>query len=106
MKVVDREALAREWHRGWIECWREQKGATSVREIGEKFAQVPVGEVTAALLTSIAGHSGWTRTECHDCGAVDVNVVEMGQPPDYDSCTANICELCLRRALALIEVHP
>lgn len=51
----------------------------------------------------IIGNSSWTRTECNECGRVNVDVVEIGQKPDYESYTANICKSCLSKALEIIS---
>ena len=45
----------------------------------------------------------WVETECHECGRRNVSVVQLGEPPDYESQTADICIDCLRQALALAE---
>ncbi len=40
---------------------------------------------------------------CSECNKESWDIVEIGQPPDYDSSTAYICEKCLKEALKLIE---
>tara|TARA_R110000744_G_scaffold84463_2_gene165300 strand:- start:1010 stop:1297 length:288 start_codon:yes stop_codon:yes gene_type:complete len=45
----------------------------------------------------IIGNHSWTRTECHECGAENIDVVEVGQ----ESGTADICKYCLKTALAM-----
>jgi len=39
---------------------------------------------------------------CHECDA-RVDVVQVGQEPDYESATANVCLVCLKKAVALLE---
>jgi hypothetical protein len=48
---------------------------------------------------SIIGNGSWTRTKCHQCNAENIDVVELGQEPDYESHTANICKPCIEKAL-------
>ena len=43
----------------------------------------------------------WTEIECHECGGENVEVIELGQEPDYESSTAWICKHCLKKALAI-----
>lgn len=42
--------------------------------------------------------------DCLECGATDLPaVVRCGQEPDYESCTAWLCETCLEKAAALVR---
>jgi hypothetical protein len=50
---------------------------------------------------SIIGNASWTATKCDECGTQGIEVVELGEEPDYESSTACICKDCLRRALSL-----
>lgn len=43
----------------------------------------------------VIGNNSWTAVFCHECGKSVDEVVQVGQEPDYDSCTANICKPCL-----------
>lgn len=44
---------------------------------------------------------GWTQTTCNECNQdVDV-VVQLGQEPDCESATANVCMQCLASAVRL-----
>ena len=47
----------------------------------------------------IIGNKSWTRNTCDECNA-DADTVQVGQAPDYESRTADLCEACLRRALS------
>ena len=42
-------------------------------------------------------------SHCHECGEKTWDMVELGEPPDYESATASICLKCLRAAIELIE---
>lgn len=50
----------------------------------------------------IIGNNSWTSNHCDECGA-PADTVQVGQPPDYESRTADLCEPCVRRALAEFE---
>lgn len=58
---------------------------------------------TTKQVEDIIGNSSWTTNRCHECGQDSNAIVEIGQEPDYDSSTAQICESCLRKAIRLIE---
>ena len=48
----------------------------------------------------LTGEKSFTRTECDECGANDIDVVELGPQPEYDSITT-ICKGCIKKALAI-----
>jgi hypothetical protein len=62
-------------------------------------------DATAKDVHAIIGNTSWAGPQsCHECGREDVDaVVQVGQQPDYESSTADICLPCLRKAVALIE---
>jgi len=51
----------------------------------------------------LSGEKGKVHEKCEECGKLVDVVVEIGEPPEYDSITPYVCESCLRKALALIE---
>jgi hypothetical protein len=53
----------------------------------------------------IIGNKSFTSTRCDECFENGVDVVEVGEDPDYESCTAHICMSCLAKALN-IKSHP
>lgn len=50
----------------------------------------------------IIGNKSWTDNRCDECQA-QADTVQVGQRPDYESRTADLCEACVRRALALFK---
>jgi hypothetical protein len=61
---------------------------------------------TAADVTRIIGNGSWVSLVCDECGEDVPAAVAVGQPPDYESATATVCEPCLRKALALFGSKP
>jgi hypothetical protein len=52
----------------------------------------------------IIGNDTWTDPgECDECGKPNAVLVEVGELPDYESCTATICTACLEAALKLAK---
>lgn len=47
----------------------------------------------------------WVNTECNECGRENVDVVRLGEEPDYESNTASICLDCLNKAFQLMTPH-
>lgn len=51
----------------------------------------------------IIGNGSWTRVPpCDECNKETDIVVELGEPPDYESRTARICPECLKAAISLL----
>jgi hypothetical protein len=40
--------------------------------------------------------------ECGECGNICEKLIEIGEPPDFESSTAQVCAGCLQKALNLI----
>lgn len=89
--------------------WADQYGRwdrdSEHHRIGKKLAALPKAERTPARIAEIIGNDSWAVVECDQCGKRVPVAVTVGQPPDYETSTATICEPCLRRALALLEGH-
>jgi len=103
MKVITKRVKIREVSVRWI----EQYGRTLNEKhklIGEKLNALDVETATPEEVTGIIGNDSWTWIRCDDCREDAEKVVQLGDEPDYDSATANICLPCLQKALkALTE---
>jgi hypothetical protein len=99
MKLITRQALADSAADRWaLQCkggaWGNKLDTLEkLRALGES----PLPD----RVDMVIGNKSWTRTECQECGSENIDVVEVGQKPDYGSCTANICKYCLKTALAI-----
>lgn len=49
-------------------------------------------------VTAIIGNGSWTRLTCSECRRDVEIVIEVGEEPDYESCTAWLCINCVRKA--------
>lgn len=54
-------------------------------------------------VNDIIGNKFWTELHCDDCKKEVDAVVQLGDEPDYESATANICFECLEKAVGLKE---
>ena len=58
----------------------------------------------ADKVEAIIGNGSWVRQYgCSECGIESWDIVQVGEPPDYESATAWICRDCLKSALKLLE---
>lgn len=109
MKLINEkteiESVAERWKAAYCRDgdWRDY-GGSSKEAIYLRLLALPQN-ATAKDIASIIGNSSWAGPQqCHECGDEDAEaVVQIGQEPDYESATADICLSCLRKAVALIE---
>ena len=100
MRLITRQKEAN----GAAERWRRQYG---LGQYGDDKLEIlakleALGENPAAdEVDATIGNGSWTATVCDECGVKNVDVVEVGQEPDYESRTAHICKGCLSKALDL-----
>ena len=92
----------REQVRSVVKRWRERYPDPEfrLRDLDALDPETATAEDVALAM----GNRGWVRQRtCDECGEDSWSCVELGEEPDDESCTATICEGCLRKALALIE---
>ncbi len=70
--------------------------------VGKELSKLDKETVSAEEVNTLIG-SDWTSKTCNECGVKVKTVVQMGEDLDYESCTANICLDCLKKAVKLIE---
>jgi hypothetical protein len=56
-------------------------------------------------VSSAIGNDSWTRNKCHECGLDCDTVIVLGEEPDYESNTAQICPSCIKKAVDLVNGH-
>lgn len=91
--------------RGVAEAWRRQYGNAGGLHPGvrERLDALDKENATATDVSAIIGNSSWTDIRCNECGTYVERAVQVGEPPDWESATALICERCARSALTLIS---
>jgi len=93
--------------------WREQYyssrygwGQTITGDTGAIHRQLLAlpASATSADVAEIIGNDSWAGpSRCHECNELTPRTVQVGQSPGYESHTAELCEGCIRKALALFE---
>jgi len=80
---------------GWKDYpWNPKDRYERIVAIGEGITEERATEIT---------NSSWTNLDCHECGQNVDKVVVLGEKPDYESNTAQVCFNCLKKALDLIN---
>lgn len=83
--------------RGVVKAWTRQYGDRKP-EIRERLEALDVETATAEDVAAIIGNNSWTRGSCDVCGCEQSAWVRLGDEPDYDSTTLDICGMCLAAA--------
>lgn len=103
MILHTRQSLANSAAQGW----EEHYGRLDSRHYSEHQALIPKLHALGPTpdpddVDALIGNDSWTAPRtCSECQREAAAVVEIGEPPDYESSTAWICRRCLENALAL-----
>lgn len=108
MKLVTIRDLIRQVPERWKAqyCYAEGKwgktmgGDTSL--VYKGLAALDRETATPEQVAAIIGNGSWSQLLCNECGQNVDAIVELGQPPDHDSSTANVCVSCMYKAIALL----
>lgn len=67
-------------------------------------ALIACNPLTAEDANRIIGNNSWTSDGCDECGKDDCeNLLQLGEEPDWESRTVNICSDCLNKAIELFK---
>ncbi len=98
MKIITRESKAAVA----AERWKEQYFHDGEWRPGDDkrlaYEELMKGDHTPDRVEEILNCS-WTMTQCGECMAYGVPVVQLGEEPDYESATAYVCAPCLQAAI-------
>ncbi len=89
--------------------WREQyqpfsdKDPMDKRGIADKLDALDGNAASAEDVNAIIGNQSWTRLACDECKEDTTLTVQVGDEPDYESHTAELCLECAEKAAALIR---
>lgn len=108
----------RERAKGVAERWRKQYQGDDGSWVGHypSLSQKPRSQTHAELVAlgpnpdpddvnRIIGNNSWTSCRCHQCGKDCDSIVEVGEEPDHESHTADLCAKCAAWG-ALLAVFP
>jgi hypothetical protein len=105
MKILNERTLVKDSIKEFVKIYgigtygADKRG----RNIGEELLALKPETVTASNVSEIIGNDWCHKRECNECGNQTWDIVEIGEPPDYESSTARVCLDCLKKAVHLIE---
>lgn len=102
MKIITPELLAKDVAALWNTRYSNGRCGIDKVEIGKKLFALE--NPTPETISSIIGNSSWTKTECGECGAKNIPVIEIGECTGQDSYTAYVCLSCIEQAKAALLV--
>lgn len=82
--------------RGWYDYER-------MLPVFQKIDPETIGRAQFLALHPISQH--WLARECGECGATNVDLVEIGEEAGYDTMTAQVCAACLSQALQMVTAR-
>lgn len=110
MELITRGSLAKscadrykeKYHRGGND-WFNQINTDS-RKVYFQILKLGLSP-TPEQIKEIIGRD-WCRVTCDECEKTVDAVMQLGQPPDYESKTACVCLDCLQKAVSVITTEP
>lgn len=104
MKVITERTLIQGVAARWRESYgyRDKTYGADKQVIAQQLEALDKDKATAAEVKAIIGNDSWTEVgRCHECDSVALTLVQLGQDPDYESRTAEICIPCLKKSIKL-----
>ena len=84
-----------------VDRWKESYPKDKL-EILKKLESLNLETAWPQDLEKIIGNPTWACLQlCYECGKDCLEVVELGEEPDWESSTVLICKDCLQKALKL-----
>ena len=96
--------VAKRWRDRYPDPEFRLRDGRTAGEIADRLDALDPETATAEDVGVAMGRRSWVcQQTCYECWKDSWSCVEIGEEPNDESCTATICEGCLRKALALIE---
>lgn len=101
-----RVKTVRQQIRGVAAAWRAQYGdrpkIPHLADVLPRLEALDRETASAAEVDAIIGNPSWTGLRCDVCHEDCAAIVQLGDEPDYDSTTLDICGECLAAASAIL----
>jgi hypothetical protein len=85
---------------GWSGHTRFRSGLTAEQAYRKLLDAKSEQDVLEAV-----GSISWIENKCHECGLDSDVVIILGEEPDYESNTAQICPSCIKKAMDLVSAN-
>ena len=107
------QSVAKRWRRQYqpfkndkpLFSWRT--GVTSTpktkQQIADELDSTDLDVASADDIYAIIGNDSWTTLKCHECDHDVTAIVQVGEEPDYESHTANLCIDCAKKAVDMFK---
>ena len=103
MKIITRTKRASTVTKRWNETYFGNgdwyKGGLDKQKIHKELVALGV-DPKADDVDKIIGNTSWTQCKCDECNSYEEETIVIGQEPDYDSATAEVCKKCISIALS------
>jgi len=103
MLVITERDLIRTVPQRWDEQYKGPNRTPDKVAISKRIRALDLESATAKDVEAAIGNDSWTELKCDECGKYVTWVVQVGEKPDYESNTANLCRECLAQVWALSE---
>ena len=107
MRVLSEREMVKQAIHNWVSSYGTDRtyGADKRgRKVGAELLAMDQDSATAEQVQEIIGNESWARkARCNNCGSVTWDLVELGEPRDYESATACVCRDCLTEALRMLD---
>lgn len=109
MKIRTQRQLIQAVAKRWRQQYQPFKpdailhGGKTKQEIADALDKLDGDTATAEDVNAIIGNDSWTDLKCDECKEYVTATIEVGDEPDYESHTAELCLNCAEKAAALIR---
>ena len=97
IKITQRQLIlgvADRWHKQH-QCYGQDTHKSSIYH---ELHELDKSTASVEDVARIIGNTSWCELKCDECNQyVDV-VIRLGEEPDYESNTVNVCMSCLKKA--------
>lgn len=106
MKIITPFLLAQDvpnlWRQRYGTGWETDSNKQEITRQLDALEKLGL-PIQPETVEAIIGNRSWTRIyKCDECGTEEPPlVVQLGEGPDYESSTANVCLRCLEVAVTL-----
>lgn len=104
MKLITIRSQIKEVSELWNTTYADGKHGGDKVEIGKILAALDLDVCGADDIERVIGNDTWAcRQRCNECGKKFRVVIVLGEEPDHESSTAQICFGCLNKAMKQME---
>lgn len=96
MQTISKKTLIKNVARSWKSQYGNDKNNIYKALVESK-------PTTELQVEQIIGNKSWTSLRCDECQKESEIVIEIGETPDFESRTANVCIECIEKALSILK---